>query len=191
MKLIVGLGNPGAEYERTRHNVGYLVLDHLARRYAPGCVAKSKFHGVLVEGDIDGLKILLLKPTTFMNRSGQAVGEAVRFYKLTPQEDLLAIVDDVALECGIIRLRGEGSAGGHNGLTDIEEKLGTSGYARMRIGIDAPGRIPQAEYVLGRFRPDQEERLEPALEDAVDAAVVWATRGVIPAMNQFNRKNTA
>jgi PTH1 family peptidyl-tRNA hydrolase len=190
MKLIVGLGNPGPEYDDTRHNVGFVVLDRLARRWALGEVARSRFHGSLLDARIEDERVFLLKPTTFMNRSGIAVAEAVRFYKLAPAEQLLVIVDDVALECGLIRVRAGGSAGGHNGLSDIEQKLGSSEYARLRIGIDAPGVVPQKDYVLGRFRPDQLEAIVPALEDAVRAAEVWATRGSTEAMNQFNRKQT-
>ena len=191
MKLIVGLGNPGPEYRDTRHNVGFEVLDRLARRTAPGAVARGRFHGALIEADLDAQRLLLLKPTTFVNRSGLAVGEAVRFYKLQPPADLLVIVDDVALACGLIRLRPGGSPGGHNGLTDIEQKLGTDEYARLRIGIDPPGQIPQRDYVLGRFRPEQREQIEPAFEDAVAAALCWAALGCTEAMNRFNRKNTA
>ncbi|MHC4709834.1 MAG: aminoacyl-tRNA hydrolase, partial [Planctomycetota bacterium] len=186
-----GLGNPGRQYDQTRHNVGSAVLDRLARRGAPGAVARSKFHGVVVEAAFGPDRVILLKPTTYMNRSGQAVAEAVRFYKLDPDADLLIIVDDTALSCGLIRLRAEGGAGGHNGLADIEQKLGSEQYARLRIGIDAPGDIPQETYVLGRFRPEQRELLEPALEDAVDATVCWITHGIEEAMNRFNRRQTA
>jgi PTH1 family peptidyl-tRNA hydrolase len=193
VKLIVGLGNPGAEYERTRHNVGFDVIDRLARRYADPAAgaAKARFSGLTLEGQIGSEKVLLLKPLTYMNLSGNAVGEAIRFYKLQPEADLLVIVDDIALACGVIRLRCEGSAGGHNGLGDIERKLATSNYPRLRIGVDNPGAIPQKSYVLGKFRPDQLERLEPALNEAVDAAACWAINGIAEAMNRFNRKNTA
>jgi PTH1 family peptidyl-tRNA hydrolase len=189
VKLIAGLGNPGREHERTRHNVGFEVLDRLARRHAPGEIARSRFHGALVEGRIGEERVLLLKPLTYMNLSGQAVAEAVGFHKLDPARDLLVIVDDVALPCGMIRLRPEGGAGGHNGLDDIERRLGTTAYARLRVGIDAPGAIPQRDYVLGRFRPDQLEAIEPALDEAAEAAACWAARGVLEAMNTFNRKN--
>lgn len=191
MKLIVGLGNPGAEYVGTRHNVGFEALDRLARRHAPGAIARSRFAGAMIEADIDEQRALLLKPLSYMNRSGQSVAEAVRFYKIDPSLDLLVLVDDVALECGTIRLRAEGSAGGHNGLADVEMKLGTSAYARMRIGIDAPGQVAQKEYVLGRFRPDQRERIEPALDAAAEAAACWAVFGINDAMNRFNRKAIA
>lgn len=192
MKLIVGLGNPGPQYDSTRHNVGFAVLDRLARRFVTpdGLVARSKFQGATVDAIVGDEKAILLKPLTYMNRSGQSVAEALGFYKLDPANDLLVIVDDVALPCGSIRLRAEGSAGGHNGLADIEQKLGTSNYARLRIGIDGPGQIPQKEYVLGRFRPDQLNLVEPALEEAVNAAAVWCTHGIGEAMNRFNRRDT-
>ncbi len=189
MKLIVGLGNPGREHQGTRHNVGFDVLDRLARRHAPGEVARARFHGALVEATIGEERVLLLKPTTYMNLSGQAVAEASGFHKLEPARDLLVLVDDVALPCGMIRLRGDGGPGGHNGLEDVERRLGTDGYARLRIGIDAPGNIPQRDYVLGRFRPDQLQALEPALEEAAEASACWATRGILEAMNLYNRKN--
>lgn len=194
MKLIVGLGNPGPEYDNTRHNVGFVVLDRLARRHAPphnGSVAKAKFHGSLLEGAIGEEKVLLLKPLTYMNRSGLSVSEATAFYKIDVARDLLVIVDDIALPCGSIRLRSEGSAGGHNGLADVEQKLGSADYARLRIGIDQPGQIPQKDYVTGRFRTDQQVALEPALEEAVKAAECWAERGINDAMNRFNTRKTA
>lgn len=194
MKLIVGLGNPGAEYDRTRHNVGFEVVDRLARRHAdPSSVPRNRFSGLLVEANVAasgaGTRALLLKPLTFMNRSGMAVTEAIRFHKLDPSQDVLVIVDDLALACGVIRLRERGSAGGHNGLADIERLLGNDLYARLRIGIDPPGAIPQKSYVLGSFRPDQRERIEPGLEEAVAAAECWAVRGITEAMNRFNKRN--
>lgn len=190
MKLIVGLGNPGPEYDHTRHNVGFVALDRLARRFAPGAIARSKFQGAMIDAAIDDEKVVLLKPLTFMNRSGQSVSEAVNFYKIDPAQDMLVIVDDVALPCGTIRLRADGSAGGHNGLLDIEQKLGSNAYARLRIGIDPPGQIPQKDYVLGRFRQDQMPLIESAIEDAVQAAVIWCSSGITEAMNRFNRKST-
>jgi PTH1 family peptidyl-tRNA hydrolase len=186
MKLIVGLGNPGLEFDKTRHNVGFVALDHLARRFAPGAIARSKFQGAAVDAVIGDEKVVLLKPLTFMNRSGQAVAEAVGFFKIDPTVDLLVVVDDVALPCGSIRLRGEGSAGGHNGLQDVEEKLGSATYPRLRIGIDLPGQIPQKEYVLGRFRADQQPLIDSACDEAAQAAQIWATQGLTAAMNKFN-----
>lgn len=191
MKLIVGLGNPGPEYERTRHNVGFVALDRVARRYADPATStpRSRFSGLLIETAIHDEKVLLLKPTTFMNLSGTSVAEAVRFYKLDPEEDLLVVVDDIALPCGSIRLRAEGGDGGHNGLSDISRKLGSNRWARCRIGIDPRGRVPQKSYVLGRFTPEQETVLEPALDDSVTACALWVQRGITETMNRFNKRN--
>jgi peptidyl-tRNA hydrolase, PTH1 family len=192
MKLIVGLGNPGLEHDRTRHNVGFEAIDRLARRTVDPShsIAKSRFSGMALEAELKGQdgpeKVLLIKPLTYMNRSGQSVAEAIRFFKLDPSKDLLVIVDDIALPCGSIRLRPDGSAGGHNGLSDIEQKLGTNTYARCRIGIDAPGQVPQRDYVLGRFRPDQQPLVESAIEQAVQAALCWVASGITTAMNRFN-----
>ncbi len=191
MKLIVGLGNPGVEYDETRHNVGFLVLDSLARRLGSGEIARARFHGLAIETNHRDEKLLLIKPTTYMNRSGQCIAEAVQFYKLDPATDLLVIVDDVALPCGSIRLRADGSAGGHNGLEDIVQKLGTESWARLRIGVDAPGAIPQKNYVLGHFRPDQKPLVDAALNEAADAAVCWLNHGIVETMNRFNRRITA
>ena len=140
MKLVVGLGNPGPEYERTRHNVGFDVVDRLARRFADPAtsMAKSRFSGLVVDAQIAGEKVLLLKPTTYMNLSGRSVSEAVRFYKLDPKSDLLVVVDDVALPCGSIRLRGEGGSGGHNGLADIQQKLGPAAGENRRAALGRP-----------------------------------------------------
>ena len=189
MKIVVGLGNPGLEYQRTRHNVGFDCIDRLARRVAdPSLTAKARFQALSLEGEVGGEKVLLLKPMTYMNLSGTTVAEALRFYKLDATRDLLVLVDDIALACGAIRLRGEGSAGGHNGLADIEAKLGTQKYARCRIGIDAPGRIPQKDYVLGRFRDDQQPLVDEAIGLACEATECWIGRGITEAMNRFNRR---
>ncbi|MEE9404698.1 MAG: aminoacyl-tRNA hydrolase [Algisphaera sp.] len=186
MKLIVGLGNPGKEYENTRHNAGFLAAERLARRHNITGV-KSKFHAAYLEGFIHQKKVLLMQPMTFMNRSGLSVGEAATFYKLAP-EDILVLVDDLAFDCGQIRLRSTGSAGGHNGLKDIERVLGTRDYPRLRIGIDPRGRAPQVDYVLGRFSPDQRDRLDPGLDLACDCIERWLTDGIDKAMNRFNPK---
>ncbi|MSR40502.1 MAG: aminoacyl-tRNA hydrolase [Phycisphaerales bacterium] len=191
MKLVVGLGNPGPQYLRTRHNVGFDAVDRLARRLAPptSSVPKGRFGGLALEVDFAGEKVMLLKPLTFMNLSGQSVAEATRFYKLDATTQLFVLVDDIALPCGSIRIRGEGSAGGHNGLSDIESKLGSAKYARCRIGIDAPGRIPQADYVLGKFREEQQAPVDEAINTAVDATLCWLQSGLTDAMNRFNRRS--
>lgn len=190
--MIVGLGNPGSEYKATRHNAGFMAVDALARRHvAPGSVPRSKFHAGLLDAHIAGDKCFLMQPTTYMNRSGMAVAEAVRFYQLDPSLELMVVVDDVALPCGQIRLRARGSAGGHNGLIDIEQKLGSDNYARCRVGIDPPGRVAQHDYVLGRFTPEQKPLIEQAVEKTCDAVECWVAHGITQAMNEFNQKVTS
>lgn len=187
MKLIVGLGNPGSEYENTRHNAGFMVLDELARRHAGGAVARGRFHAATLDCTIDGEKVLLAKPTTFMNKSGLTVGEALRFYKLEPADDLLIVVDDVYLPLGGIRLRARGGDGGHNGLADVARAAGGDAYARLRMGVDSkPQGGSQVGYVLGRFTQEQGEALKPALANAADAAECWVKGGIVEAMNRFN-----
>jgi peptidyl-tRNA hydrolase, PTH1 family len=184
MKIIVGLGNPGNEYAKTRHNAGFMAIDRLAQRYGL-TGAKMKFHAGILEGQIANNRCILLQPTTYMNRSGLTVGEAVSFYKLEI-EDLLILVDDIALPVDRIRLRNSGGAGGHNGLTDIKRALGTQDYHRLRIGIDTPGRVPQKDYVLGRFSPAQLDTIDSTLNKACDAIECWIQHGITEAMNQFN-----
>jgi PTH1 family peptidyl-tRNA hydrolase len=185
MKVIVGLGNPGSEYERTRHNAGFMVLDRLASRHGLGG-AKTKFHAGAIEGIVAGQRCVLLQPMTYMNRSGLTVGEAVTFYKLEPS-DLLIVVDDVAIPTGKIRLRKEGGAGGHNGLADIARSLGNQAYHRLRVGIDSPpGRMPLHDYVLGKFSEPQIDALGPAIDKACDAVECWMNDGIDAAMNRFN-----
>jgi len=188
VKLIIGLGNPGSEYDKTRHNAGYMVVDRLLARHAQGEPARARFHAATWDVGLPGARSIVMKPTTYMNRSGLAVGEAVRFYKLDPSEDLLVMTDDVALPAGAIRLRASGGTGGHNGLADIENALATDQYARLRVGVDSPGIVPQADYVLGRFSPDQWTGVDPALDKAADAAELWAREGALAAMNQFNQR---
>lgn len=193
MKLVVGLGNPGPEYDRTRHNVGFEVVDRLARRFGDPSndVARNRFSGLVLEASIDGEKVLLLKPLTFMNLSGKSVAEAIRFYKMDPKEDLMVVVDDTAVECGALKVKPGGGAGGHNGLGDVSRLLGTDAWPRLRIGIDKPGPIPLHNYVLGRFSPDQKPLVDTALDLAVDAVSTWVGEGLEATMNRFNRKATA
>ena len=202
MKLIVGLGNPGREYVGSRHNIGFEVLDRLAAKV--GLIAKSadfdrqarsSFDGLLIDGPVSlgGGKLerfLLLKPTTYMNLSGKALGVAKGFFQV-PTDDLMVIVDDLALPCGNIRLRADGSAGGHNGLRDIERVLGTNVYPRLRVGIDPkPQRMDQKDYVLGRFTEEQRKNVEPAIDRAAEALLIWARDGLTAASNVFNAKAT-
>jgi PTH1 family peptidyl-tRNA hydrolase len=162
-----------------------MAVERLARRHQI-TGPRVKWNSAVVEGSVLGERCLLMLPQTYMNRSGGPVQEALAFYKLDAARELLVIVDDVALPCGKIRLRANGSAGGHNGLKDIEQALGGSEYPRLRIGIDGPGRVPQADYVLGRFTPEQAALLEPALDQAADAVEAWISLGIDKAMSRFN-----
>lgn len=189
MYIIAALGNPGKEYENTRHNAGFLVADRLIEKFNL-TTGRTQFHSLTAEGHIANERVMVLKPTTFMNKSGVAVGEAINFYKLDPQTQLMVLVDDLALDSGMIRMRASGSAGGHNGLTDIQRALGTQDYPRMRIGIDARGRIPQVDYVLGRFTEDQRANLKIACENACDAIECWLKDGLAKAMSTFNSRNS-
>jgi PTH1 family peptidyl-tRNA hydrolase len=192
MKLIVGLGNPGNDYARTRHNAGFMVVDLLGARFAAGSVPKGRFQGLTIDASIAGEKCVLLKPTTYMNLSGNSVAEAVRFYKVEPTQDLLVLVDDLYLPVGAIRLRAGGGSGGHNGLTDIHRALGTDAYPRLRIGVGVgesggkPPHIHQADFVLSRFSPDEVRALDASLARAADATEVFVSRGLPAAMNAFN-----
>lgn len=188
MKIVAGLGNPGLEYRGTRHNVGFEVIDLLSSRHGSGGrLARSRFHGLAEEIRIGEEKVLLLRPLTYMNRSGLAIGEAIRFHKADPAADLLVVVDDMALPCGTVRLRGEGGAGGHQGLLDLERHLGRKEYGRCRVGIDGPGGQSWSDYVLGRFRPEQQPLIAEGVVLAADAAERWVASGLAAAMNAFNR----
>lgn len=183
MKLIVGLGNPGPQYEGTRHNVGFEVADLLASRWKID-LSGEKFHAWFGLGEYGGEKVALAKPTTFMNRSGQAVLAAGRFYKLE-LSDLLVICDDLALPVGRLRMRADGSAGSHNGLQDIIDRLGNDEWCRLRIGIGE--RVGDgAAYVLSRFSPDEESIMDRARLQAARAVECWVTDGVDQAMTRYN-----
>ncbi len=183
VKLIVGLGNPGKKYVGTRHNVGFEVVDRLAARWGID-LRTEKFHGFFGTGAFGGERVALVKPLTFMNLSGQAVAAVGKFYKLE-LEDLLVVVDDLALPAGCLRLRPRGSAGGHNGLQDIVNRLGTDGWCRLRVGIgEAIG--DSVSYVLGRFHESERPQIKAAMDRAVDAVECWMVDGVELAMTRFN-----
>lgn len=185
--LIVGLGNPGREYARTRHNAGFLVLEHLAERWKVDWTVEKKFAARSGRVEREGRRLLLCQPQTFMNDSGEAVGALIGFHKLPPSR-LLVVVDDADLPFGEIRLRPDGSSGGHHGLESVEQHLGTRGYARQRIGIgrDDPAARQIAGYVLSPFRPAEREMLEKVLQKACDQIECWLSDGVTQAMNRFN-----
>ena len=181
---MAGLGNPGLNYKKTRHNIGFDAIDGLAGRLGIQ-VRQRKFGARFGSVDHEEKKLILLKPWQYMNRSGQAIATTLGFYRV-PLTNLLVIVDDMALEPGRIRLRASGSAGGHNGLSDIAAKLSTSEFARCRVGIGrAPGQ-DDVGYVLGRPSPDQRSVLDEAIERACDAALCWMEQGINQAMTQFN-----
>lgn len=189
MKLIVGLGNPGLQYDKTRHNAGFMVVDALASRHAGGQIPRSRFNAITLDAHIGAEKVLLMKPTTYMNRSGQSVGEAVRFFKLDPSEDLIVIVDDIALPVGHTRVRKNGGSGGHNGLSDIDRMLGGDAYIRVRLGVGAvPKLMNQSDWVLSRFMSEEREDIERGIERAADATECVLDEGVVKAMNAFNVK---
>ena len=185
VRLVVGLGNPGAEYAETRHNLGFKVIEALDEILGIE-VARRRFSARIGEGQHGGKKVILMKPWKFMNCSGESVAAAVGFYKLDLVK-LMVITDDRALEPGTIRIRAKGSAGGHNGLADIVEKLGTQEFARCRIGI---GQCPSAMavgYVLGRPGPQEKPLLNEAILKARDAMLCWLQYGLEKAMTDFNR----
>jgi PTH1 family peptidyl-tRNA hydrolase len=187
MKMVVGLGNPGDEYIDTRHNMGFKVIDLLAGALDIG-IRKRKFGARFGSGEFVGRKLILLKPWQFMNRSGQAVATAVGFYKLDVR-DLLVVTDDMDLETGRIRVRSKGSAGGHNGLADIIEKLGTDEFARCRVGIGQSGREDAVDYVLDKATEAEKPLLAGAIERAKDAVLCWVENGTEKTMNEFNRSD--
>jgi len=184
MKMIIGLGNPGAEYSGTRHNVGFDVIDGLADRLGVK-IKKQKFGALTGECVFGESKLMLLKPQSYMNRSGQVLATARGFYKLAI-ENVIVITDDMALEPGRIRIRAKGSAGGHNGLADIIARLGTNEFARLRIGIGSSGRQVSKDYVLTKPGAEDRELIGKAAERAKEAVLFWAREGIDAAMNKFN-----
>ncbi len=184
--LLVGLGNPGRDYEQTRHNVGFLTVDELAERHHVP-VQKLKYRALTNTITMDGAKVLLMKPVTYMNVSGEAVGEAARFFKLPP-ERILVISDDTDLPVGKLRLRRRGSAGGHNGLKSIISHLGTEDFPRVKIGVGGKPHpdYDMADWVLGRFSGDDRARIRSAIGQAADAATLIITHGMDEAMSRFN-----
>ena len=184
--LIVGLGNPGAKYEMTRHNAGFLAVDLLAVKENLN-IKKLKYHALVGDAVINCKKCLVMKPQTFMNNSGEAVGEAARFYKIPP-ERVIVISDDFSFDVGQIRIKRKGSAGGHNGLKSIIAHLGSENFPRIKVGV---GKKPNADYdiidwVLGRFPKELEKDLKSALENAVDALPYIVNEEIDKAMNLFN-----
>lgn len=186
-KLVVGLGNPGSKYSGTRHNVGFDVLDVLAKRLAADA-PRAKFDGQLTTIKVAAVPAILFWPLTYMNESGRAVVAAARFYKIDPQTDLLVLCDDLSLPLGKLRLRARGSSGGQKGLNDIIRAMGTQEVARLRVGIEpVPAGWDAADYVLSRFRKDEHDTMRVAIEQAADAVELWCQLGIDACMNKINR----
>ena len=190
MFIIAGLGNPGKQYEGTRHNIGWQVIDELADKYNIR-VTESKFKGLTGKGMIGGEKVLLLKPLTFMNLSGECIREAVNFYKIDEPSQLIVVADDISLDVGQIRMRKKGSAGGHNGLKNIIAHLGHENFMRIKMGVgDKPAGYDLADYVLGHFSKEEEKILAESKKTAVLAIETIMSDGIDKAMNLYNTKKT-
>lgn len=183
IRLVAGLGNPGKSYERTRHNIGFLVIDELCRRCGHELQPIPKWQCALA----GSTEFALMKPLTFMNRSGESIGGYTKFYKI-PAQSVLVVVDDLALPIGRLRLRGSGSSGGHNGLESTILHLGTQTFPRLRIGIGA-GRGVMHDHVLGKFSAEEEPEIQSAVHRSADAIESIRTHGLNYAMNQFNQQN--
>lgn len=185
MYVIAGLGNPGREYEGTRHNVGFMTLDALADKYNID-VREKAFKGLIGKGVIEGNKVILVKPQTYMNLSGECIRQVMDYYKVDPSE-FIVIYDDISLVPGGIRIRKKGSAGGHNGIKNIIAHLGTQEFPRVRIGVgEKPARMDLADYVLGHFQGDEKKLMEEAYDRAAAAVAEILTDGPDKAMNDFN-----
>jgi len=197
VKLIAGLGNPGREYRDTRHNVGFMVIDEIARRHqltlalAPSQVPETFVAKQYGGSEGDGVPLLVAKPLTFMNRSGDAIGSLARYYDVAPR-DLLVVVDEAALPFGRLRARARGSAGGHNGLKSVIERLGTTEFARLRLGVGRGDlRRDLADHVLAKFEPGERAELDQFIARAADAAEMFAADGIEKVMNVYNPESTA
>ena len=187
MYIIVGLGNPGLRYQKTRHNMGFMTIDRLAEKTGTK-VSKLKFKAKVGEGNISGRKVIFVKPQTFMNLSGNSVREVMDFYK-TEKDHLILIYDDLDLDAGRIRLRAKGSAGTHNGMRSVVAQLGYSDFPRIRIGIGDPENKDAIGHVIGKISKNEKEILSDAVDKAADAAVSIITDGIERAMNIFNGNN--
>src|SRR5688500_17185959 len=185
--LVAGLGNPGAEYALTRHNAGFLAVEHFGKRFSADWKKAPKFQSRIAQVEASARKVILCEPLTYMNASGEAIGPLSGYYKI-PVERMLVVVDDADLPFGQIRLRAEGSSGGHHGLESIEQRLGSRQFARLRVGIGRTDRALReiTGHVLGKFAADEAELLEKVLERTVAQIEVFLADGVLKAMSQFN-----
>lgn len=188
MFVIVGLGNPGKKYENTRHNAGFLAIDAIADKYGIS-ISEKKHKALCGSGVIEGNKVLLVKPQTFMNVSGESVRSVMDFYKIDPEEDMLVIYDDISLAPGNIRIRKKGSAGGHNGIKSIIAHAGTQNFMRIKVGVgEKPSGWDLADYVLGHFSEEDNMKLKEIMPDVMQAATLMIQGDVDKAMNDFNAK---
>lgn len=188
MYIIAGLGNPTAQYQGTRHNVGFDVIDKLADRYNIS-VEGRKSRAFVGKGIIEGQKVLLVKPQTFMNLSGESIRGLVDYYKIDPETELLVIYDDISLDVGQLRIRKKGSAGGHNGIKNIIAQLDTQVFARIKVGVgEKPKGYDLADYVLGHFSKAEREMMEEGYDNAIEAIKLFLQNDIDQAMNLYNRK---
>jgi peptidyl-tRNA hydrolase, PTH1 family len=187
IRLVAGLGNPGDRYRGTRHNIGFMVASRLAER--PGCdSAQAKFSGLINDCRVDQRRLLILRPQTFMNRSGASVAQAMRWFKLE-LDQLLVVYDDLDLPFGEVRIRRKGSAAGHNGLTSVIEHCASQEVPRLRVGIGRPAHGDTVSYVLSRFSPEEESELPTVVDHAVDAVLSWEQHDIDETMARFNGIN--
>ncbi len=190
MFIIVGLGNPGKDYKNTRHNIGFDVIDTLADM-AGISVIEKKHKAIIGKGVIDGQKVILVKPQTYMNLSGESVREVIDYYKVDEEEELIVVSDDISLDVGMIRVRKKGSAGGHNGLKNIIQHLGHDTFMRIKMGVgEKPKGYDLADYVLGHFTQDERKVMNEAAKSAAEAVRMMMAGDVDKAMNMFNKKAT-
>lgn len=188
MFVIVGLGNPGKKYENTRHNAGFMAIDAIAAKYGIR-VTEKKHKALCGSGVVEGQKVLLVKPETYMNLSGESVAEVLGFYKLDPQEELLVIYDDISLAPGNIRIRKKGSAGGHNGIKSLIAHTGTQNFMRIKVGVgEKPAGWDLADYVLGHFSEEDSAKISEVMPDVIQAAVLMMQGDADKAMNDYNAK---
>ena len=188
MFVIVGLGNPGKKYENTRHNAGFLAIDALAEKYGIH-ISEKKHKALCGSGVIEGNKVILVKPETYMNLSGESVRSVMDFYKIDPEEDMLIIYDDISLAPGNIRIRKKGSAGGHNGIKSIIAHTGTQNFMRVKVGVgEKPSGWDLADYVLGHFSDEDNTKLKEIMPDIIQAITLMVQGDVDKAMNDFNAK---
>lgn len=186
MFIIAGLGNPTKEYEHTRHNVGFDTIDIIAEKYHIG-MGEKKHKAIIGKGHIEGQKVILVKPQTFMNLSGESIREIVDYYKIDEESELIVIYDDISLAPGKLRIRKKGSAGGHNGIKNIIAQLGTQNFCRIKVGVgEKPKGWDLADYVLGHFNSEETKLMQEAFAAAAEATAVILTEDIDAAMNRYN-----